>query len=148
MVRALRIAESLGGRVIYVDEDSRRVVFVAPARSIDGVSGLIAEYANGYTVNVKASCETDSLGAVEERVKGFKHRVRVESDMYYLSFNDRIVEVHFRGGRRVDVKIGGRSSLVKPIPPSVFNLSIEDAREALRVLGEILGVLGLGDSVD
>jgi len=143
LLRALRAIESLGGRVIHVDEESRRVVGVIPARSMEGVAGFISEYASGYTINVKASCQPESLAGVEERLKALGRRVRGGPHTFYVTVNGRVVEVNFRGGGRVDVKIGSRSSLTTPIPPSVFNLTLDDVRAALEDLRVALEALGL-----
>mgnify|MGYP001770631292 CR=1 FL=1 len=143
LLRALRLLESLGGRIIGVDEVNRRVVCVTPSKSIDGLSSLLSDYASGYVVNVKASCNVESLSELEGRIKGFKSRVRGGSNVYYLAFNGRVVEVNFRGGGRVDFKIGVRSSLVKPVPPSVFNMTVEEARSAVSDLESLLSQLGL-----
>jgi len=146
LLRAVRGFESLGGRVVFVDEDSRRVVANVRATRVDDVERLISYFASGYTVNVKASCSAESLSLVEGRVRGLRY-VRVVANTYYASVNGRIVEVNFRGGGRVDVKIGVRSSLVAPVPPSVFNMDLRAAREALGELPVILDQLGLGGGV-
>jgi len=143
LLRALRAIESLGGRVIHIDEESRRIVGVIPARSMEEVAGFISEYASGYTINVKASCQLESLACVEERLKALGRRVRGGPHTLYVTVNGRVVEVNFRGGGRVDVKIGSRGSLTTPIPPSVFNLTLDDAIAALGDLRAALEALGL-----
>ncbi len=146
LLRAVRGFEGLGGRVVFIDEVLRRVIVNIKASAIDGVDRILSEYASSYSINVKASCLVESLSVIEDRIKGLRW-VRVGANVYYVSIGGRVVEVQFRGGRRVDVKIGLRSSLVTPIPPSVFNLDLTGAREALTELPGVLELLGLRGGV-
>lgn len=143
LLRAVRSFESLGGRIVFVDEELRKVIANVRANLIDGVERIVLEYASSHTVNVKASCSAGSLSLVEERIKGLRG-VRVGANTYYVSVGGRVVEVNFRGGGRVDVKVGVRSSLITPVPPAVFNMDLRGVRGVLEELPVVLELLGLG----
>jgi hypothetical protein len=142
LLKVVRNFESLGGRVVFVDEELRRLIVNVKASLIDAVEHIILESASGYSANVKVACLVNSLSVIEDMVRGLRG-VRAGANTYYVSVNGRVVEVSFRGGGRVDVKVGVRSSLVTPVPPAVFNIDLRGVREVLAELPGILGALGL-----
>jgi len=150
LVRAVRLVESAGGRVLDVDEERRVVRANLPVRAVERLSRELEELLSGSGVEVKVTCRyRASLGETARmlRRRGFLVELAGGRLLAYGVAGGRYVEVEVLEGR-VRVKVGRRAAaggrrLTSRPPPAAFVMSlgeaVEASREALAVAGAAVG---------
>ncbi|MEM4928365.1 MAG: hypothetical protein QXE20_00820 [Acidilobaceae archaeon] len=125
----VRKVSELNGKIVEVNEELRRVLFRVSQTSLESLKGLLSEFTSSHSAVFKIVCEDVDIFCLRERlIRDLKAKAWAKA--YYLEVeNSVLVSVELKGNRAI-LKLG-RGSLIVPISPSLFYLSLEEVESML-----------------
>lgn len=145
--RSLRELASSGATIVYKDEITRRIVVrLAPGELSKLVKIIEGRLAAEPVVEVKAYCKGVSVEALSKRLAelGFRRTLGPRGKKTYLGILlGRLVFLE-AWGSKVTVKVGVKTESRRPStipPPSAFQHSLDEAKEAAEAARSILDAL-------
>ena len=148
--RSLRELSSLGASIVFKDEITRRIVARLDPASLPRLMEILeGRLSAPPVVEVKAYCRGIDVEALDKRLTelGFRRipGPRGRRTLIGIILGRLVFVEAWRG--RLTVKVGARTASKRPTstpPPSAFQHTVEDAREAVEDAASILGRLGVG----